>query len=537
MKTNILTAFAICALAMPASAQNYKVVITTTDGEKTEYETTGVKSIRFEEAPTYIEANYLIGAEYSSKSGNGLYFFTIGSSAPDEKGDPVEIGDLQLSLELTSSLSENYVDAKLPEGYYRAGSGANQGEFNLQKSGMWLRLAEGDDGVMVSPMIDGTVDVRTNEDNYEIRGEFTLLTGETVAVSYDGPIVFTPGLSENEEFTEDQNIAFEGAQERYYANWFYPFADDVTLELYTGDFAANGSQIEGYWLNMSLYMPKADDPKAPAQYLADGVYTVEPRDKADSYTNLPYTFEKGRLLDFWGQQYPQGSYITYKARNGRVMRAFIVDGSVTVSDNGSKIVVDGVTDNGLKIEGTYSGRIVLDNRNDSEKAPEIAGTIDQDLEFDFIDGTVAISYPLGDYIKKGVYQYTVMVTDINMTNGDFVTFEVSSDQEVLPDGTYTFNNEIAPFCGIKGYLDYGKIPIFSWYGNLDDVDEEGVQNIVAPFRGGTVTITTTGENTRKIVFDAVDEDGHRLTGTYEGTFINASANAPAKAPLLRPATK
>lgn len=540
MKTKILSALAIGALAISAAAQNYKVVVTTTDGEKYEYPTSGVESINFEDVPYYAEANYLIGAQYGIKDDMGVYSFTIATEEPDEWGDPADVGGVQLSLELTSNLSEDFLDAQLPTGYYRAGSGAEKWQINIQTSGMWMRVDEGEDGVITCAFINGTVDVRRNGEDYDIRIELLLIDGSEVALSYNGPIKFRPGASTSEEFKEDQDITFTGAQERYYANWFYPFADDANLELYTGSFNNEGMQIEGYWLNLPIYMPKVDDPKHPDQYVADGVYNIETREATPYYTNLPYTFEKGGLLDFWGVLYPIGTYITYLEKSGRMMRAFITDGTVIVSNKGRKIELDLVAENGIKIKGVYEGNIVLDDRCNNDDALPIEGTIDKDVEFDFIDATVGLSYPLGDYIKSGVYQYWVMITDPSEDpHGDFLMLELSSDDStILPDGTYTINNEIAPFCGLKGFLDYGGTPEFSWYGNLDDVDEFGVQNIVAPIMGGTVTITTINEYTRKLVFDLVDEDGHKLTGTYEGFFENIpqSTKTPLKtSPKAAPA--
>ncbi len=536
MKTKILSAIAIGVFALTASAQNYKVVVTTTDGKKTEYETSNLQSIKFENAPAYHEANYLIGAQYSSKNGMGIYYITMGTSAPDEAGDPAELGDMQLAVELTAELSEDHLNATLPAGYYRIGNGSNKGELNLQNSGLWIRVDEGADGVTGSPMIDGTVDVRMSGDIYNIRCELTLLSGDFVAISYSGPIKFTPGISENEDFAEDQNVTFTGAQARYYANWFYPFADDITLELFSGEFQG-GKQTEGYWMNIPLYMPKAADPKNPGQYVADGVYTVEPRETVLYNTNLPYTYDKGKILDLFGQIYNQGTYITYLDKTGRVMRGFIADGTITVSDNARKIVVDVVTDKGVKIYGTYEGEIIIDNRNDSEKAPTIEGTIDADITLDLDRedvSQVAVAYHMGDYIKAGINQYILMVMDQEQTKGDYLTFELCTDQDALVDGTYTINNEIVPFGGLKGFADNGGNIMFSWYGDLDSTDDEGYQTVIAPIMGGTVTISTLDSGNRKMEFDLVDEDGHKITGTYEGIYIDASQEIePLNAPRLR----
>ena len=53
--------------------------------------------------------------------------------------------------------------------------------------------------------------------------------------------------------------------------------------------------------------------------------------------------------------------------------------------------------------------------------------------------------------------------------------------------------------------------------------------------GGTVTVTTTGEDTAKLVFNLEDNKGNHITGTYEGGFRSLSSSdfeeAPRRAPL------
>lgn len=539
MKTKILPAIALGLFALTASAQNYKVVVTTVDGEKTEYETSDLSSIKFETAPKYNETNYLLGAQYSSKEGMGIYYISFGTSAPDENGDPAEFGDMQLALELTAELSEDHLNAVLPTGYYRIGNGSKKGELNLQNSGLWIRVGEGPDGVTGAPMIDGTVDVRYKDNVYDIKCELTLLSGDFVAISYSGPIKFTAGISESGDFTTDQNVTFTGAQARYYANWFYPLADDATLELYSGEFI-DGKQVEGYWMNIPVYMPKAADPKNPAQFVADGVYTVDTREGVLYNTNLPFTYDRGKLTDLFGQLYNTGTYVTYIDRNGSIQRGFIVDGTVTISDNATKIVVDVVTDKGVKITGTYNGNIAIDNRNDSETAPKIEGTIENDIALDFTRGgatPVAVAYSAGNYIKEDVNQYLLYVMDSNQAHGDCLIFELCTDnpeQPSLADGTYTINNDIAPFGGLKGFSDTGGNMMFSWYGDLDSTDAEGYQTVIAPIMGGTVKISTLAGGSRKMEFDLVDEDGHKITGSYEGIYVDGTQGTePLRGPKIK----
>ncbi|MDE7418654.1 MAG: hypothetical protein K2N35_00410 [Muribaculaceae bacterium] len=524
MKKRMIAAVAAGAMLIPAIAQ-YKVVVTTTDGEKTEFETSELSNIRFENAPDYAPLEYLIDGAYSSKGELGIYAFTLASAAPDQWGLPPQVGDAELSLELIGAISEDYLNAELPAGYYRAGSGNAAGQFDIQKSGLTFRLDEGEEGTNMYPIVDGTVDVRKNGNDYIIKAELVLLQGGTVAFAYEGPLTFTPGVMQTEEFGENQEFAFTGAQGRFYDNWYFPFVTDITLQFYSGDFDAAGNQIDGYWLNLDTFMPKYVRTPEGAISLADGVYSAEPREVIANYTNIPYTYRKGYTLDFWGTQYPAGSYLNKREKNGRCFRGYIVDGTMTVSDNGTNIMFDFVTDNGKKITATYKGKVNIHDFSEPDKTPDISSTLTEDVKLNFQPGSIALSYSLGDYIKEGLYQFDVMVSEPNAEHGDFIMLELSSDSQVLPDGVYTINNGLEPFTGIEGSSDYGGQLLYSWYGDLDSADEEGYQTILSPIMGGTVTISTTDEGTRKMVFDLQDGKGHTITGEFIGVFYNLATSA------------
>ncbi|MDE5585016.1 MAG: hypothetical protein K2I92_01605 [Muribaculaceae bacterium] len=537
MKNRIITAIAAGALLLPAIAQNYKVVITTIDGEKTEFETADVSDIRFENAPDYASLECLLDAAYTSKGDLGIYAFTLASDQPDQWGLPPQVGDAELTLELIGALSEDYLDAQLPEGYYRAGTGNASGQFDIQKSGLTLRLDEGEDGTNMYPIIDGSVDVRKNGDNYVIKAELVLLQGGTVALAYEGPMSFSPGMMQTEEFAEDQEFTFTGAQARLYDNWYYPFVSDATLQFYSGEFDADDVQTEGYWLNLDTFMPKLVRNPGGSLSLADGVYNAEPREVIPNYTNVPFTYRKGYTLDFWGTLYPAGSYLNKREKNGRSFRGYIVDGTMTVSDNGTNVVFDFVTDNGKKVKATYNGKINIVDFSEPDRIPDYSSTLTEDVDLDFIDGTVAMSYSLGDYIKEGLFQFNVMVTEPSMEHGDFIILELSSDSEVLPDGEYTINNALEPFTGIEGTIDYGGQILYSWYGDLDSADEDGVQSIITPILGGTVTVSTGDDNMRRLDFNLEDGKGHTIAGVYEGIFYNLSQDSAALAPAMKAPAK
>ena len=49
---------------------------------------------------------------------------------------------------------------------------------------------------------------------------------------------------------------------------------------------------------------------------------------------------------------------------------------------------------------------------------------------------------MSDYIKPGINQFIIMITEPEMKADDYIPFELCSDKDVLPDGVYTINNEV-----------------------------------------------------------------------------------------------
>ncbi|MDE6511682.1 MAG: hypothetical protein K2L00_06285, partial [Muribaculaceae bacterium] len=240
-------------------------------------------------------------------------------------------------------------------------------------------------------------------------------------------------------------------------------------------------------------------------------------------------YRKGYTLDFWGTLYPAGSYLNKREKNGRSFRGYIVDGTMTVSGNGTNVVFDFMTDNGKKVNATYNGKINFVDFFEPDKVPEYPSTLTGNVDFKVSKKTIAMSYNLGDYIKEGLNQFLVMLTEPEMLHGDYLMLELCADAEVLPDGTYTINNALEPFTGIKGETDYGNNILYSWYSDLDSADEEGYQSVICPICGGTLTVSTVADGNRRLEFNLTDDKGHYITGEYEGIFYNLSENSSAPA--------
>lgn len=514
MKRYIVTLLsAVLACGISAEVQK-NMVIVGKDGSRTEFNRENIKEVVFKESPEYTEANTLLGASYKTNNGKAIYQIDIATGMPDDNGDPAETGDFQVALALTGDLSADASAAAIPAGYYRASTSSDLFTFDVQNSGIWIR--DNAEEVATLIILSGSVDVRVENGIYDIRCELETLTGEQVNASYKGAIQFTPGFSEYEDFDTPQNICFEGAQGRYYGNWYYPFADDLSLNFYTGEFDEKGKQVQGYWLNVELYMPKDPSPMT-ANKVADGIYKVEERSNIYSKTNLPYTFIKGYEFDFWGTIYQSGTYITYIEKSGIRKFAFIERGTITVSEEGSKFVFDLIAENGIAITGTCSGmalRNYCDNNVSEPKRPY--STLEQDYTMEFGPTIVCEAFNMGDYIVPDRNVFVVRVADPDYSTGDYLSLEIMTEGDRLTDGTYVVNNSLENKTVLIGQAASDGQPLFSWFADLDSTDDEGYQNTMAPINSGSFTITVS-ESVTTFSFDFVDDNGHKITGSWTGT--------------------
>ncbi len=514
MKRNILTTCAI-ALATSLYAQNYQVVVTTTDGERKVFATNDVSNIKFRNAPKYKEANTFIEGEYSPYSDNANYTFTIATEEPDSEGNPATIGGFQISFSLYGPLSEEAHKAILPDGYYRVGSATTSYTVNSSNSYMWIRLADGDDGITASMIVGGTVDVKHDGDNYDLRAEIDLLDGTHVDVSYYGAMSFSVGASGAVDFESDQNVKFTSGQGRVWANWFNPFCDDAALQFFTGKFTSEGAQTEGYYLYVPVYMEKDDIHTSTwSPVITDGVYTIDQRDKILSQTYLPNTIGKGSVLELFGSKTPMGTYLTYLAADGRVSMATITDGTMTVSNEGTNFTFDLTASNGIKVTGSYSKKPYVVNMIDNSSKPEYPDGLTGDYELNkFPSDLVVIDYNCGDYIVQGINTHVVMFTDPEQKEGDYLSLDLMSESEQIKDGEYFIDNSLTDMSGIIGVVNFQGTMAYSWYGDLDSTDDEGYQSILAPISGGKVTVSTVDGGKRKFDFDLEDLKGNKITGS------------------------
>ena len=435
---------------------------------------------------------------------------------------------------MNAPLSDEAQNAILPEGYYRIGNGESY-TFTPSGSAVWIRFDEGADDVAVGYVVGGTVDVKHDNGNYDIRAELDLLDGTQIAVAYYGDLKFRVGASGSVDFEEDQDVQFTEGQGRVWANWFNPFCDDGSLQFFTGRFDAGGAQLEGYCLYLSYYMPKDDIHTSTWKpVVTDGVYNVDPRERITGQTYLPYTLMRGSKMEMFGQATAVGSYLTYLAADGRVSLATIKEGTLTVSDGGTKFVFDFVADNGIKITGSYDKKPYIVNYINNSNQPECPDNLTGDYTFSkWADDAVILDYNLGDYIIQGLNSHVIIISDPKMTKGDYLSIDVFSEGDQIKDGTYTIDNSLQDMTGLKGYVNFQGGMAFSWYGDLDSTDEEGYQSILAPVCGGSFTVTTLDNGQRKFDFDLRDLKGNKMTGSITRNVHYASESDQAAAKVER----
>lgn len=529
MTRTILSTLALAA-AMTAMAQQYQVVVTTADGRKEVFESSDIANIRFENAPVYNVADRILSSVYNPRSNNALYQFMLADSPSDEWGDPMDVGNFQIQLTLAAPLSEDKYFPVLPAGFYNPSVNYNDFTWSPEKSAAWIRVDEGEDGTTQLFLVNGSTDVRHTENGgYDIRCELMSMDGYSLDVRYQGPIDFVAGNGVVDEFDEDQDVTFTRTYGRYWGNWFETFADDLAIQFAEGQFDSDGFMTSGYILEVAPYMPKADDPKSlnPVR-LPDGVYVCDPREVKPQSTGVPFTFDRGRIINVFGVESPVGTYLTYYAPNGKRQRALITEGSFTVSNNGTRFKFDMVSSNGIHVYGTYDRAPYIDNLCDNEE-PAGQDMIDRDVTLNFRADTECINFALGDEMWPDTNYHQIFFTEPKMEQGDFLSLYLFSDPNDLADGVYTVNNKFENFGILAGNLDYGHDMIYSWYGDLSIVDDEGYNTFMTPICGGTVTVTTVG-NERMFEFELLSKDGHKIDGTWQGevhTFTESDFERPA----------
>lgn len=471
-----------------------------------------------------IELPMLFEALYSTNNThrNGNYEIIIGNSETLEWD-----GDAQMVLDFYNEPDADPLNAVLPNGVYTASTERTPLTYDPSTTYISIMM---DNELITSPVI-GTITVDRTGAEYSILVEGVLMTvGADIKVIYEGAIQFVE--SETAEwlyFDTPQDVNFERSQGRYWGNWFYPFADDLGIELFQGTFDSNNTLVKGYYLHLSnFYMPKLEDYNAATIHIAEGVYAVVP-DRADYIRNyaLPFTFDRGEESVIFAETVFQGTYLTYVDKDLNINQVGLVTGgTITVSGIGSNCTMefDLVTEEGISLTGRYQGDLNLGNYNDNDLNPNWGArpwsTLTSDYTYNWKPETEGYAFLLGDYIQEGLDTWMVMLMATNSAGegyGDYFTTELLIDVSngfEFPTGTFNVGWDLNNYTMLPGFLDYDGNLLFTYYGDLT-MDAEGYSTATAPIVSGTVTISKEGEE-YKFVFDMTDDGGNKITGEWQG---------------------
>lgn len=450
----------------------------------------------------------------------GNYEVTFGNTTKLEW-----VGDMQVFIDFYNEADSDPINPVLPSGTYEPNS--DYSAFSYSPSDSYVDIVvEG--GELVSSPIMGTVTVERTGPTYTITvvGTLMLLDDMEFSARYTGTLQFVQGGTSAYEFFEtDFEVAADDAQMRYWGGWFYPFADDVGVEMFSGEFDDNGSMTSGYYVHISrVMMPKYADYNAEYVPLADGVYEVAMLPEAN-YCQ-PYTIEYGRIEDLFGDKHFVGTYITYV--DGDTKRvAVITSGTMTVESSGDSytITADFVAENGVNVKVNYSGKLVVGNLNDNDETePERPyTTLTENHTYNFPVETEYAAFCIGEYMKKGFDLWFITIMAFNnqypdgygdMFTAEFVV-EAGAPRDKMPTGTFNVALEVKDRTMFPGIVDYAGNIFFTWYGDLTP-DAEGYSSQIAPIVSGTVTVAEAEDGNYSFTFDLVDDGGNEITGQWTG---------------------
>lgn len=501
-----------------------------------EPETADLYNTETEALVEFAEGNVTVGLEgdiYSfemvlADAEGALYRFTYKGTVldmePAEKPEPQvfnpvkvvayrdqdwELGNFELDLYINDELyhSLDMQDTINPnDGYLTAGVySMAEGAISEWSNFVWdIETGEGayitDAEITITHFEDGT----TN-----LKGYFESEYGDHLNIDWTGVVDgFTFGGETPEPPVGDEfvfNATFFGGE-------YYAPEDDITTH--------------NYFCVLSDVLVEGSMAKYPANYFYFDFYSNEVN---ESYTipNGVYTFDldnscaagtsaEGYTYGFTTDEEGDLEWHTYQS------------GVITVTDG--KIVAEMVREDGLKMTITYEGNLSL--------APSTGGgngmsTLEGDLELNATGWTHLAQY-YGDYYTADTDNWFVEIyEDPNTGNGGYLLLDLLVDP-ANDDwrGTYTVLTDLSDAKGkfVAGGVDEEGYMVGCWYAELADGNIGGA---MAPIVDGTITVTAGENGAMTIVYDCVDDNGNKITGSvaadaYAGGYSAKALNAQAK---------
>ncbi len=489
-----------------------------------------------------IELNFEIQSTYQTLHFEDLGEYQIilsNTDKVDESGMPTEEGGLVYLLYMYNDIDEDPMNATLPSGVYNTGEEKTAWTLYHEHSAAFLYI----DGQIVLSTIEGSVKVAQEKGEYTITvdAELPMINTEEemhFVAQYNGDLniidITTPLVPEIEE---NVDLEFEAAYGRYYGNFYLPHSDDINLTFTLGEtqVSSNGAVelVDGYALYLfSVYMPKLEDYNTDNVVLAEGIYSVDSEKKWLMYSesSLPFLIDRGEYeKNPFGEDYIQvGSYLhCIDKETGEITEGLVKSGTMEVRHIGTgyEIIFDFVAENGVKLQGTYTGEFDnMLNLNDNDLQSIMQArpwtTLESDHEITFTDGTEWIIYNSGNYLYPEYDQIIFTLThptkpcELIMAQ---IVVEQGAANNGIPTGTYTVSWDIKPFSILPGWRSMNNDPLYTYYGDSNpDPDDPQYSKHIAAIAAGTINITKDDADNYTLDIAFEDQAGHKITGTWTG---------------------
>lgn len=322
-----------------------------------------------------------------------------------------------------------------------------------------------------------------------------------------------------------QLVSFDDANGYYFGNWFQLHSDDLSLTLSVGEKNEYGGLQDGYSVYLPINMPKLQNYNAKNPPIVEGRYIIQKTPRR-SDVRIPYTIERGMILDFDGEPIDVGTLIT-RAVDGKSETLHVDAGYLDVRYESQS---DGVieynisfrfdTQEGPKFKGSYKGQINLENRCDNDKSTAVPkrpwSKIDADKTMD-LKAKVAKAYSLKNYLYPEL-QSIMMIFMSDDQKGDLFSTELFVPlgvDGVIPEGEYKVSMKNEAYNMLPGRRTFDEKMPYSWYADISKTDEFGFPTIIAPITEGTMTVSKSGDN-YTFKFNFKDDNNHAITGTWTG---------------------
>lgn len=397
----------------------------------------------------------------------------------------------------------------------------------------WEASAEGEskEWIVIETSQDMiSVNVSDNESGQPRQGTINIVPSAdnispvTIEVSQDAP-----------EAPEAVKLDSEGLITYYAKDFTYSTngTDEWLINLFTEgsdyeiswfDFGKDGywnyDMKEGQVISLYLYNSPYSDFFNPV--ISEGTYTA--------------CYEIGKMepmtmmtSDYYsGTPWPQGSFISNYKNAEVTSYTDIKDGKVTLSIDGDNYSISAelVTGDGNTAVYEFTGKLslsILGNPpyySDLTEDVEIAGT---EIE----RGAIAASYtniadPEVTEWKVQFMGKDITVDELGLVSGTgyFVNVHLlapASEEETIPDGEYPISaadsyTDVKAFTALKGTYN----PLMGNSGCYMEIYSED-DLAFGPMSDGKITTHYLGEDRYSFTIDAMDDNGHKITFSYEGT--------------------